>query len=191
MVIPIQIAVIGLLGAIYYGYHVVKGPDPEAKPAPASRTASATPSPVPEVRTTRLVSKQGKYAVGVPEDLKAKKDPPAVTMTTPDSALYVAIGPVPPAKISAINKALMGDLKKTYTDVRVTRSQSQDVDGHKATQTYGRALNAKKVPISFVNVVVKSKTRNYVISAFTGAGSDPIFVLPRVNAVINTFEVLE
>jgi len=192
MVIPVEIAVIGLLGAAYYGFHAVQGSEPEAKPT-ESRTDSAkpTPSPAPTVKTTRLASKQGKYAVGVPEDVSAKKVPPAITMTTADKTLHVAIGPVPPAKLAAINKALIRDMKTTYTDVRVTRSESEDVDGHKATQTYGRALNDKKVPISFVNVVVKSKTRNYVISAFTAAGSDPIFVVPRVNAVINTFEVLE
>jgi hypothetical protein len=170
----------------------VQGAESDPKPT-GSRTATAKPSPsaLPPVKTTRLVSKKGKYAVGVPEDVTAKKVPPAVTMTTADKSLYVAIGPVPPAKISAINKALIRDLKKTYTEVRVSRTQQHMVDGHKATQTFGRALNAKKVAISWVNVVVKAKTRNYVISAFTGAGADPTFVLPRVNAVINTFEVLE
>jgi hypothetical protein len=192
MVIPVELAVIGLLGAAYYGYHAVQGPEPEARPT-GSQAASAkpTPSPAPVIKTTRLVSKQGKFAVGVPEDVSAKKVPPAVTMTTADKTLHVAIGPVPAAKLAAINKALMRNLKQSYSDVRTTRSESEDVDGHKATQTYGRALNDKKVPISFVNVVVKSKTRNYVISAFTGGGSDPTFVVPRVNAVINTFEVLE
>ena len=192
MVIPVELAVIGLLGAGYYGYHAVQGPEPEAKPTGSqTATASPSPSPLPKVKTTRVVSKQGKYAVGVPEDVTARKVPPSVTMTTADKALHVAIGPVAPAKLSAINKALMRDLKKTYTDVQVTRSETQDVDGHKATQTYGRALNDKELPISFANVVVKSKTRNYVISAFTAASSDPTFVVPRVDAVINTFEVLE
>jgi hypothetical protein len=192
MVIPVELAVIGLLGAAYYGYHAVQDPEPETR-STGSQAASASPSPsaLPTVKTTRVVSQKGKYAVGVPDDVKASKDPPAVTMTTADKTLYVAIAPVAPAKLSAINKALMRDLKKTYTDVRVTRSETEDVDGHKATQTYGRALNDKKVPISFANVVVKSKTRNYVISTFTGAGSDPTFVVPRVDAIITSFEVLE
>ena len=51
--------------------------------------------------------------------------------------------------------------------------------------------NAKKVQISFVNVVVKAKPRNYAINAFTAADSDPLFVVPRVNAIIDTFEVIK
>ncbi len=192
MVIPIELAVIGLLGAAYYGYHAVQGPEPEAKPTGTeTATSRPDPSPSPALKTTRLVSKKGKFAVGVPEDVTAKKVPPAVTMTTADKTFNVAIGPVAPAKLSAINKALQRDLDKAYTDVRVTRSETKDIDGHKATQTYGRALNDNKVSISFASIVVKSKTRNYVISAFTAADSDPTFVVPRVDAVINTFEVLE
>jgi hypothetical protein len=42
-----------------------------------------------------------------------------------------------------------------------------------------------------VSVVVKSKTRNYVISTFTVLDSDPMFIVPRVNAIIDTFEVIK
>jgi hypothetical protein len=42
-----------------------------------------------------------------------------------------------------------------------------------------------------VNVVVRAETRNYVISAFTAADSDPMFVVPRLNAILDTFEVIE
>lgn len=185
MVLPIELAVIGLLGAIYYGYHAIQDPQEPAKP-----TSSRTPSAVPKVDTTRLVSKKGKFAVGIPENVTAKKIGPAVTMTTADKSLNVAIGAVAPGKISATSAALMRDVKRTYTNVRVTRSQMQDVDGHKSKATYGRAQNAKKVQISFVTVVVRAESRNYVISVFTSAGSDPLFVVPRVNAILDTFEVM-
>ena len=65
------------------------------------------------------------------------------------------------------------------------------IDGHKAKATYGQARNAKKVQIRFVNFVVKSTPRNFAINAFTAGDSDPLFVLPRVNAIANTFEVIE
>ncbi len=191
MVIPIQIAVIGLLGAIYYGYHAVKGPEPEAEPDPASRTASATPSPVPNVETTRLVSKKGGFAVGVPDTVAAKKVGPTVTMTTADKVMSVLVAPIQGGRISVGTDTFMRSMKKAYTDVKVTSTEAPKVDGHKARATYGRATNEKKVEITFVNVVVKAETRNYVINAFTAVDSDPLFVVPRVNAVIDTFEVVE
>ena len=193
MVIPVQIAVIGLLGAIYYGYHAVKGPEPQAKPDPTSRTASAspTPSPTPEIATTRLVSKRGGFAVGVPDDVKAKKVGPAVTMMSADKVLSVVVAPVESGPISVSRKAFMRGMKEIYTKVKVTRTESQTIDGKKATATYGQARNAKKVQIRFVNFVVKSSPRNYAINAFTTRESDPLFVLPRVNAIANSFEVIK
>jgi hypothetical protein len=192
MIVPVEIAVIALLGAGYYGYHAVQDPQSDGKSKTAStQTSSAKPSEPPKVKTTRLVSKTGKFAVGVPEDVTAKKIGPAVTMTTADKILNVAIGAVLPGKLSVTSAALMRDVKRTYSDVRVTRTQTQEVDGQKARATYGRALNADKVQVSFVTVVVKTETRNYVISAFTVADSDPMFVVPRVNAVIDSFEVIK
>ena len=49
----------------------------------------------------------------------------------------------------------------------------------------------RRCEIRFVNFVVKSTPRNYAINAFTVSDSDPLFVVPRVNAIANTFEVIE
>ncbi len=190
MVIPVEIAVIGLLGAAYYGYHAVKGPDPEPR-SDSSRTASASPSPTPEVKTTRLVSKKGGFAFGVPDDVTAKKVGPAVTMTTADKVLSIVISPVESGSISLSSKAFMRGMKDAYTNVEVTNSENQTIDGRKAKATYGQAKNAKKVEIRFVNIVIKSTPHNFAISAFTVGSSDPLFVLPRVNAIANTFEVVK
>lgn len=191
MIIPIELAVIGLLGAGYYGYHAVNSPEPQTRSDSPSSTASAEPSPTPEVVTTRLVSKRGKFAVGVPEDVTAKKIGFGVTMTSADKVLSIVIAPVESGPISVSRRAFMRGMKATYTKVKVTRTEDQVLDGHKARATYGTARNDKKVEFRFVNIVVKSRPRNYAINAFTVGDSDPLFVLPRVNAIANTFEVIE
>lgn len=193
MIVPVEIAVIALLGAGYYGYHAVQdpqGPQESAKPAP-SRTPSAKPNPVPTVDTTRLVSKKGRFAVGVPKKVKGQKVGPGVTMTTADQVLTAVVAPVESGTISASSAAFLRGMKKEYTKVRVVRSEEHMIDGHQAKATYGRARNANKVQITFVNVVVKAERRNYAINVFSAAASDPTFVVPRVNAIIHSFEVLE
>ena len=190
MVIPVEIAVVAALGAIYYGYHAVQDPQEPAKSA-SSRTPSAKPSPVPTVDTTRLVSKKGGFAVGVPKNVKAKKIGLGVTMATADQVLSVVVAPVESGTISASSAAFLRGMKKEYTKIRVVRSEEHLLDGHQAKATYGRARNANKVRITFVNVVVKAGSRNYAINAFAAADSDPTFTVPRVNAVIHSFEVIE
>jgi len=190
MVIPVEIAVIAVLGAIYYGYHAVQDPQEPAR-ATSSQTPSAEPSALPTVDTTRLVSKQGGFAVGVPDNVKSKKVGPAVTMTSGDKVMTVVVAPIESGTIAASKKAFMSGMKETYTDVRETGSDTPTVDGRKAEATYGLAVNPKKTQIRFVNVVVKDTPRNFAITVFTSADADPLFVLPRVNAVVDTFEVLE
>jgi hypothetical protein len=193
MVIPVEIAVIAALGAIYYGYHAVQDPDvpqESAKPA-SSRTPSAEPSPVPTVDTTRLVSKRGGFAVGVPKNVKGEKVGLGVTMSTADQVLSVVVAPVESGTISKSSTKFLRGMRKAYTKVRVVRSEENIIDGHQALATYGRGRNANKVKISFVNVVVKAEPRNYAINVFTAANSDPRFVVPRVNAIIHSFEVIE
>ena len=192
MVIPVEIAVIAVLGAIYYGYHAVQDP-PEPAKAASSQTPSAEPSALPKVGTTRLVSKQGGFAVGVPENVKSKKVGPAVTMTSGDKVLTVVVSPIESGTIAASKAAFMRGMRQTYSDVRKTGTENPTVDGRKAEATYGLAVNPKKkkTQIRFVNVVVKDTPRNFAITVFTAADADPLFVLPRVNAVVETFEVLE
>ena len=192
MVIPVEIAVVAALGAIYYGYHAVQDPQEPAKPASSSsRTPSAEPSPVPTVDTTRLVSKKGGFAVGVPKNVTAKKIGVGVSMTTADKVLSVLVAPVESGTISVSSEAFLRGMKKEYNKVRVVRSEENVINGLQAKATYGRARNADKVQITFVNVVVKAGPRNYAINAFSAADSDPTFIVPRVNSIIHSFEVIK
>ncbi len=190
MVLPLEIAVICLIGAIYYGYHAFQGAEPKAKPD-ASRTASATPTAAPTVNTTRLVNKRARFAIGVPDKVVAKKVDFTIQMMTADKTLSVLAGPAEIGSIKKSSTSFIRAMKQSYKNVRVVRTEQRKIDGHQAKLTYGRAQNAKKVQISFVNVVVKAKPRNYAINAFTAADSDPLFVVPRVNAIIDTFEVIK
>lgn len=193
MVIPAEIAVVAALGAIYYGYHAIEdsqAPQESAR-STSTPTPSAVPSPVPTVDTTRLVSKKGGFAVGVPKNVKAEKIGLGVAMGTADQVLSVVVAPVEKGTISASSAAFLRGVKKEYTKVRVVRSEEHMIDGHRARATYGRARNANKVRVTFVNVVVKAGSRNFAINAFTAAASDPSFIVPRVNSIIHSFEVIK
>jgi hypothetical protein len=188
MVIPIEIAVVALLGAVFFGVHAVK--DTGAKPKPdASRTPTATPSPTPKVSSKRLTNKPGKFSVGVPEDVKARQVGTTVVMTAADGSLSALIGPVEGGKIAKSSSAFVQGMTDRYTSVQVTGSDMRKVNGHRAKATYGQAVNEAKVQIRFVNVVIKATPHNYTINVFTAATSDPLFVAPRVNAIIDTFKI--
>ena len=81
-------------------------------------------------------------------------------------------------------------LRSSYTDVRVLGTQQQRVDRRNALTTSGEAVNAKKVRVRFVNLIVKAKPRNLSITTFTAADADAAVVLSITNAIVSRFEVL-
>lgn len=188
MVIPIEIAVVALLGAVFFGVNAVKDSGAEPK-AQASRTPTATPSPIPKVSTKQFTSKKGKFVVGVPKNVEARSVGTTVVMTTADESLSVLIGPVEGGKIAASSTKFVQGMTDRYTSVQVTASDMRTIDGRRAKATYGQAVNSAKVQIRFVNVVIKDSPYNYTINVFTAADADPLFVTPRVNAVIDTFKI--
>ena len=184
MVVPIQIGVIALLAGAYFVYLTVGGP---AETGPES----APPPVVGTIGTTRLVSGKGGFVIGVPEGVTATKIGKTVKLSTPDQTLVVTAGPVEGGSLSTSSEAFVRSLKETYTKVRVLGTQKQEVDGRDALATFGQALNSRMVRVRFVNVVIAAKPQNYAINSFAGFDADPQTVLPKVNAIVNSFTVLK
>lgn len=184
MVVPVQIAVIALLVGAYFAYLAVRGSDGD-RPATAP-TVSTQPTPEPQ----RLVSAKGGFAIGVPAGVTATKAGSTVTLSTRDKALVVVVGPIGRGALADGGKAFVRSLRSSYTDVRVLGTQQQRVDRRNALTTSGEAVNAKKVRVRFVNLIVKAKPRNLSITTFTAADADAAVVLPVTNAIVSRFEVL-
>lgn len=186
MVLPIQLGVLALLGGAYFAYLTVQGPA-DTEP----HAATSTPTVIKSIGTTRIVSGPGGFAIGQPAGVIATKVGKTVNLRSKDKAFVVTAGPVEGGTLLTNSKAFLTALRATYTEVRVLGTKSQEVDGRKALATYGQALNTKKIRVRFVNLAIEAKPRNYAINSFTGLGTDPSIVLPKVNAIVSTFTVLK
>ena len=179
MVLPIQIGVIALLAGGFLIYlTVVKGP------------AETSPPAVKAVETKPFVAKSGGFRLGVPEGVNAVQVGKTVNLSTKDKSLVVTAGSIGERSLEAGSKAFVSSLKATYSGVVVLGTDTQRVDGRAALATFGQAVNAKKVKVRFVNLVVTAEPRNYAINSFTAFDSDPRVILPKVNAIVSTFRVL-
>jgi len=180
MVIPIQIGVVALLGGAYFVYLNVRG-DTVPKPTPSATSSS--------VGQARFVSAKGGFELRVPKGMKATKNGKTVTLKSDDKDLVVTVGPVLAGSLSTSSKSFVAAIKGSYTDVKVLGTRQETVDGRKALATFGQAVNVKKFRIRFVNLVVAVSPRNFAINSFTGFNTDPALILPRVNAIVNSFRI--
>jgi hypothetical protein len=176
--VPSVIGVIALLVGAYFLYVTLREPA-----SPQDSRAAA------QVHTTRMVSHKGGFSIGVPAGLTASRHGRFVRLKSNDSSLVVTAGPARGGSLKQGSRQFVHTMKAGYRRVRVLGRQPQKIDGRKALATYGRAVNGKSVRIRFVSVLVHARPHNYTITMFTGFGTDPAVVLPKVNAIANTFKV--
>ena len=74
--------------------------------------------------------------------------------------------------------------------VQVIGRERGEVSGRRSLTTSGTAVNKAGVPIRFVVLTVAARPRAYTLVGFTGRDTPPDDVLPRLNAVVDGFEVL-
>jgi hypothetical protein len=184
MVIPVVVGVLALVLGGFFAYLTLRDSGSEAEAG-----ADTTPSSA-KVDTTRFVSRAGGFSVRVPNDLAASRKGKTAQFTAKDKSLVVTVGPGESGSLTQASKRFVATMKRGYAKFRLLGTQPQKVDGRPALASYGQATNASGVKIRFAAVVVRSKPRNYTISAYTAFDSDPSVVLPRVNAIINGFRVL-
>lgn len=174
--VPAVVGVLALLLAAVFGYVTFRDPGPSEQEAAS-------------VHTNRFVSRKGGFSVEVPDDLDVTRSGRTAKFVSEAKDLVIVVGPGHAGPLRPASKRLSRTLAKRYQRFDLLGSKPETVDGREALTSYGRATNADKVKIRFVSVVVRARPRNYTIVAFTAFGSDPAEVLPRVNAVVNGFEV--
>lgn len=183
IVVPVTVGLVALLVGGLFAYITIR--DRGDEPSDEAAAASAV-----EVKTEPFVSRKGGYSLDVPTALESTTQGPVTTFTSQDKALVVTVGPGERGKLEPASKRFVRTLRDGYRRFDLLGTQKQTIDGRPALVSFGQATNSDKVRIRFVAVVVTNRPRNYTITAFTAFDSDPAVVLPRVNAIVNSFRVL-
>ena len=180
---PVSVGLVALLVGGLFAYITIRDRGDEPKNEAAAASSS-------EVETEPFVSRKGGYSLAVPTALEASSQRQVTTFTSQDKSLVVTVGPGERGQLKAASKRFVRTLRAGYRKFDLLGTQKQTIDGRPALVSFGQATNRDKVRIRFVAVVVANRPRNYTITAFTAFDSDPAVVLPRVNAIVNSFQVL-
>lgn len=180
ILVPVAVGAVALLIGGLFAYITIRDT------GDGSETTSAS-----EVETRAVISRKGGYAVDVPRDLRIERTGRTTRFTAKDKSLVVTVGPGESGRLKPASRRFLGSLTQGYRNVRVLAVESEQIDGRPARISFGQARNAQQVRLRFVAAMVRHRPQNYTITAFTAFNSDPEVVLPRVNAIVNSFEVRE
>jgi hypothetical protein len=143
-----------------------------------------------QVSTHRLVSKEGGFAVAVPDDLTAEQTGAGVRMVSASKDLVVVVAPAGGGPLPRAEKRVLNRMDRDYPEVTVLGREQVEVDGHPGRTVFGRAVNDAGARLRFAVTTVHAGESNFTLAAYTAFAADPVEVLPRVNAIANGFEVL-
>lgn len=138
-----------------------------------------------------VVNEAGGYQLAPPEDWKVSQDGAITKLTSPGKEAVISVSTGNPGALHDAGALLFQQVGRHYKNTKLTGVRSEQVGGRPALVYGGLGINKSNVKITFLAITVEAKPRNYAISVFTAADSNPQEVLPRVNSVVDTFRTLD
>jgi hypothetical protein len=138
-----------------------------------------------------VVNEAGGYRLMAPDGWKVSQQGPTTKLTSPGKQAVVSVGTGNPGALQDAGALFFQQVGRHYENPKLTGVEGKQIGSRPALVYGGLGINDEKVKIKFLAITVQGKPRNYAISVFTAADSDPQQVLPKVNSVVGSFRPLE
>jgi hypothetical protein len=138
-------------------------------------------------KTRSVVSAKGGYELKAPSSWQVSKRGPATTMSSPRGDVVVTVGPAPRGDLADSANEIFATVARTYSKVAFLGATRQRVDGREAVVFSGQGTNERDIRLRFIGVTFNDGGHNHSMTAFVRKDSDAGRVLPRIEAILNTF----
>ena len=177
---------------------VIHRPEPSAPIPSTPRSAEETPRPnvEPDTGTVAHVNGIGDYAFAYPPTWVLDEAGDVTRLANPGGDIVVSFGPGASGDIAAASGRLVSSIlgvdgTHRTANESLTGSSWERIDGSPSFIVSGVTEDPAGRSMRFLAITVRSVPRNYTISVLVPAGSDPTKVLPTIEAIVSSFEILE
>jgi len=115
----------------------------------------------------------------------------SVRLESPGGDTVVSFGSVAADRLDAASEGVIEAMPGAGASQELIGTTRQRIGGAPSLLTSGTATDESGRPVRFLAIAVRGDVRNYAITIVVPAGSDPSRVLPRVERVIASFEILD
>ena len=142
------------------------------------------------------VNGTGDYAFTYPLAWDVDEADGVTRVESPAGDIVLSFGPGASGDIATASgrlvRSILGvDGGADASERSLTGSTWEQIGGSRSLIVSGTTEDATGRPMRFLAITVRAVPRNYAISVLVPAGSDPTRVLPTVEAIVSSFEVLE
>jgi hypothetical protein len=163
--------------------------DEEQVPDDEAPVVELTPADPSDLVTVR--NKHGGYVFDRPKSWRARKEGSATTAFPRDRSVIVTFGRAPNGALRSASSKLLEEVVRSYEDPAVREQAQLDTIGeYQALTIAGEGTTKKGNVVNFLVIAIDAGRRNFGVTVFTPAGSDPIEVLPDVQQVVSSFRLL-
>ncbi len=190
LLVPATIAVVTTL--------VIDGEERSAPVAssPPGSGAIQRPTRQPVTGTVAHVNRTGDYAFAYPSAWKVEETEDVTRLESRNGGIVVSFEPGASGDIATASgrlvRSILGfDAAGSLAGQALTGSTWERIDGSRSFIVSGMTEDPAGHPTRFLAITVGASPRNYAISVLVPAGSDPTKVLPTIEAIVASFEVLD
>lgn len=153
------------------------------------RVANADRSPVEERRPSPFVNRPGGYGISVPETWNVSQDGPLTRVASPNGRVVVTFERGSAGELEEASARLLASLLDAQSDQTLIGRTWERIGGSRSLLVSGTATESGRA-VRFLAIAVKAQPRNYAITITVPTASDPATVLPRLERLLSSFEIL-
>jgi hypothetical protein len=110
-------------------------------------------------------------------------------LESPDGRITLGFGRAQGASLEAGSERTIEAIVEGWTDHRVTGTTHEVIAGSRSLLVGGTIENEDRA-LRFLAITVRARPRNYAISILAPRGADPMRVLPRIEEIVASFQLL-
>jgi hypothetical protein len=112
-------------------------------------------------------------------------------LQSPDGRIVASFRLWASGDLDVASSRLLDSLADAHRDLDLIGMTRERIDGSRSIIVSGTATNEAGRPVRFLAITIRGEPLNYAISIFVPRRSDPARVLPRLESIVSSFELLQ
>jgi PsbP-like protein len=160
------------------------GPAEEVEPTPPMPDESSVSG------VTEYVNPSQGYGFAYPPTWTIREEDRLTRLESPNGRIRVLFRTGMSGDLEIASSRLLDSLADITSNEQLIGVTREQIDGARSLLVSGTATDEAGEPVRFLAITVRGDPHNYAISIFVPRASDPVRVLPRIEEIVASFDVL-
>jgi hypothetical protein len=164
--------------------------DQAAPPPVDEETTPPSPTQQPQQGAVDYVNPTQGYGFSYPGAWSLREEERSTRIESPNGRILLLFEPGAAGDLDGASSRLLGSIAESTANRQLIGLTRRQIDGSRSVLVAGTATNEAGEPVRFLAISIRGELHNYAISIFVPRRSDPARVLPRIEEIVASFDIL-